>query len=472
MPRVDKATYFKTIGYTPHPRQWLYHNSTARFRTPVCGRRFGKSTMAGRDAEPELLEEKRRIWIVGPTYDLGEKEFRVIWDDMIVKLGFGRHKRVKKAYNKKQGDMYIEFPWQTRIEVRSADHPENLVGEALHRVIMSEAAKHREETFDKYIRPALADYRGIADFPTTPEGQNWLHRIWQLGQNPNFPEYESWRFPSWDNPVLYPGGEQDPEILLIKRTTPDPAWFEQEIAADFTAFSGKIYREFQESTHVRTVKYNPALPNYIAFDFGYNAPLAAVEFQVDPWDNILIWREHYLAQTMLEDHLAIMRGRDQPPGYKIDLCFGDHADPEACMYITRHFAPCISDPMAKDNWRQGVELVMKFLKMRQIGEADEFGTPLEAPGLLVDHSCPNLIREFNNYKASPGTHGRNPRSPRELPQQIDDHALDALRYGLMHLYELGANRHLNEVMNIRELRDANRSAGVGDGGYFRSGVNF
>src|SRR6266542_1190862 len=111
---IDRAAYFDLIGYKPHAGQWKYHNSKARFRCPCCGRRFGKSTMASRDLEPKLLQPKKRFWIVGPTYDLGEKEFRVIWDDMIVKLRLGRDKRVKKAYNRRSGDMYIEFPWQTR----------------------------------------------------------------------------------------------------------------------------------------------------------------------------------------------------------------------------------------------------------------------------------------------------------------------------------------------------------------------
>ena len=171
---LAKAKYFQTIGYTPHPKQWLYHNSEARFRVPVCGRRFGKSMMAGKDLQPDLFLPNQRFWIVGPTYDLGEKEFRVIWDDLIIAQELGKDKRIKKAYNKRSGDMYIEFPWKTRLEVRSADHPENLVGEALNGVIVSEAAKHKVDTWERYIRPALADKQGWATFPTTPEGQNWL----------------------------------------------------------------------------------------------------------------------------------------------------------------------------------------------------------------------------------------------------------------------------------------------------------
>src|SRR5689334_14508409 len=112
---IDKMAFFNRIGYTPHSKQMLYHKSKARFRLPCCGRRMGKSTMAARDLEPELFMADRRYWIVGPTYDLAEKEFRVIWNDLIIGLGMGKDKRIKKAYNKRSGEMYIEFPWQTRV---------------------------------------------------------------------------------------------------------------------------------------------------------------------------------------------------------------------------------------------------------------------------------------------------------------------------------------------------------------------
>jgi hypothetical protein len=397
--------------------------------------------MAGRDLEPKLFMPKKRYWIVGPTYDLGEKEFRVIWDDLIIASGLGRDKRVQRRYNKRSGEMYIEFPWQTRVEVRSATHPETLVGEGLDGVIMSEAAKHKKESWERFIRPALSDKRGFADFPTTPEGHNWYYELFLMGLNPDMEDFESWRFPSWENPIIYPGGREDPEILLLEKTTV-PEWFMQEIGADFASFVGKIYEEFDESTHVKTFPYNPAWPNYIAFDWGFVNPLAAIEFQVDPWDNIWVWREHYASYMTLEEHLAILKNRPQPPGYRIDMAFGDAADPEAAAYVTQHFVPCLAEPDAKKNWREGIDLVKTFMKMRQIGEADEYGTPLEAPKFFVHFNCKNMIREFNNYRAAEGTSAKNAK---EIAQGVDDHTLDALRYGLMHIFKLGAKHHLSEV---------------------------
>lgn len=412
--------------------------------------------MAGKELQPRLFEPYKTFWIVGPTYDLGEKEFRVIWDDLIVKQQLGRDSRVKKAYNKKQGHMFLEFPWHTRLEVRSADHPENLVGEALDHVIMSEAAKHKEETWERFIRPALADKRGSADFPTTPEGFNWLYATWMFGQDPEFPDYESWRFPSWDNDAVYPGGYDDPEIQLLLQTM-RPEQFLQEIAADFSSFVGKIYPEWDVTKHVGSVKFNPAWPNYMAFDFGYTNPLAAIEFQVTPWDEIRVWREHYQAFTTLGEHIRILKAREQPEGYHLDMAFGDAADPEAGVQISIDLVGCWTLPEAKENWRDGVDLVASFLKDRDTGlVSDEYGTPLTTTGMLVDHSCKSLIHEFNNYKSNAPVKGRNVP---EFGNKVEDHALDALRYGLMHVFKLGAHHHLSEVYQ-------GESGGSKDGGSF------
>lgn len=485
---VDKAKYFERIGYQPHPKQWLYHRSNKRFKVAVCGRRFGKSSMAARDLEPELHVPDRRYWIVGPTYELAEKEFRYIWRDIIVGLRYGRDKRVKKAYNKRSGEMYIEFPWGTRLECKSAKYPETLVGDGLHGVIMSEAAKHNRNTWEQYIRAALADYKGWATFVTTPEGFNWLYDLWMLGSArvDEFPDFDSWSFPSWENPYVYPGGRTDPEIKLIEGTTA-PEWFLQEYGAQFGAFVGKIYAEFDPALHIKKHTFNPNWPNYIAFDWGFTNPLAAVEFQVDPWDRVYVWREHYRSFLQLGEHIRIMKSREQPEHYHLDVGFGDAADPAAAMTMSQHLVGTWALPEAKENWRQGVDLVKKFLTPRDVISPaglvvieDEYGTPKQEPWLTVDPSCVNLIREFNNYRAA---EARPEVNPREASKKYDDHALDALRYGLMHIFELGCASKLSDVYTADEFLDrldrddyeryAGPTGDAGDvGGFFSTHMDF
>jgi hypothetical protein len=476
---------FKSIGYSPHREQQRFHDSDARYRVACCGRRFGKSTMAARDLEPYLLDISQRymFWSVGPTYDLGEKEFRVVWNDLMIKQGLGKDKRVKRSYQKKQGNMYLEFPWGTRYEVRSADKPDYLVGEALDGVIVAEAAKQSRETWTKYLMPSLSDKRGFATFPTTPEGYNWLYDMHMDGQNPAYPDSASWQFPSWANHVIYPGGRQDPEILRLERTLSSDE-FEQEIGANFSSFVGKIYGEFDEKLHCRNIEFNPALPNYIAFDWGFTNPLAAVEFQVDADDNIYVWRVHYKAWMTLHDHLEMMQARPQPPGYHIDLCFGDPANPEKILEVSKDFAPCMGNPECKTDWSEGIMLVKRFLKPRKTGLLDQYGDEILLPKFFVDFSCVDMIREFNNYKSKNAPKGRN--AP-ELPSGIDDHCMDGIRYGLMHLFRLGAAYHLTDVADsngldsralavvegdMTEIDSWGAAEEAGVTGFFTTGVQF
>jgi len=452
------------VGYTPHRKQWLYHNALQRFKAPVCGRRFGKSTMAGMDVSPELFIPDRWYWIVGPNYDLAEKEFRVVWE-CLRKLGVLKSKEVKSAYNKKGGDMYIKLPWRTMLEVKSAQHRETLVGEGLDGAIMSEAAKHHPDTWNRFVRPSLGDKMGWASFPTTPEGQNWLYSdVWQYGLKGRIKDYVSWRFPSWENEAIYGPegpftGYNHPEIQLLLQTL-SQAEFDQEIAALFTAFVGRIFDEFDETIHVSDVEYDPNLPNYAMFDFGFVNPLACIEVQITPQDEVRVWREHYKSHWLLQQHLDYITGKDpgdssleprvDPPGYRgIDMAFGDAADPEAVETINQYGIPCIAEPEAKSNWRQGIDLHKSFLRAHPIpGAEDAWGAPVYRTHLQVDRKCRNTIREYNNYKAKQGTTtGRNPQTAKEEGQKIDDHAMDAIRYGLMHIYELGCTSHLSDVMS-------------------------
>lgn len=465
---MNRHGLFKKIQYEPHAGQQEFHNSPARFRMACCGRRYGKSTMAARDLEPHLFDPDKLFWIVGPTYDLGEKEFRVIWDDLMRTLGLGRDKRIKKAFNKKQGTMYIELPWNTRVEVRSADHPENLVGESLDGVIMAEAAKHRHDTWERFVRPALADKRGFATFCTTPEGMNWFYNLWSYGQDPTLPEYDSWRMPSWENTAVFPLGRQDPEILMIENTTSE-AWFNQEYGAEFTAFVGKIYSEWDDLLHVVDYDYNPNWPNYLFIDWGFVNALVFLDVQISPSDDIYIWRETYVSHKRLEEVIQDYKNYTQPPGHHIKYGYADAADPEAIATVNFKLGPCIGLPEAKENWRDGIEWVKKFLKPRPTGLLDEYGVPILRPKLFVDRSCRSTIREFNNYRMKKPS--RSGLDPVEGPEKKDDHAMDAIRYGIMHHFALGADSHLDQVMTVEDINAAKKSsnlprdydlAGVGD----------
>jgi len=375
------------------------------------------------------------IWIVGPTYKTGEKEFRVIYNDIIRKL---RWPKVKKSYNVKQGDMRIEMPWNTILEVVSAERPDSLVGEGLVHAVMAESALHPRHIWDQYIEPALSDNLGSADFPSTPRGNNWYKGLWMIGQMEQETEYQSWRFPTWYNGVKYPGGfdmkckniingRHEPifeckcnrELARIFNKVSEMYWL-QEYGAEFTAVEGKIYKDWDETIHVKKIRYNPAWENWQVYDFGFADPFVCLDVMVDPMDNVYVWREYQKRYLTTYEHIHILAGRDQPDGYHVDRVA---ADPRGADEIsTIELLTGMYVEADEVGWSHGVEAVTRWMKVQQDGK----------PKLFIDPSCTDLIRQIGEL--------HTPKAKREVEKNIqfnpnkraqhdyDDHGPDALRY--------------------------------------------
>lgn len=411
-PNISREALFERLYYNPHSdEQWEIHRSTARFRIPCCGRRWGKSTWASREMTLKMFVPDSVNWIVGPDYSLGEKEFRIVWYDF-QKLGLLKY--CSKSNNVKQGNMRIHFKeLNSLLEVKSAERPDSLVGEGLDHVIMSEAAKHKMSTWQMYIEPALSDKRGSADFPSTPQGFNWFKGMYDLGLDPNQPEYDSWHFPTWTNTYSFPGGYDDPELVRIRGNHTNMFW-DQEYAAKFTAYEGLIYQDFDPQIHVRPIAYQPQWSNYLALDFGYTDPTVCYDIMVNPFDQrVYVWREYVKTQTTYSEHGRILKNRENPANYHVDEAFGDPRGAEPIATLSFWLGYIAANAVG---WSLGVEAVANALKVRPDGE----------PGLIIDPSCRELIRQMQALRAKGSvTEGRN-----ERPGQYDgdDHGPDALRY--------------------------------------------
>ena len=425
------------VGFDPHStgqREFLFSN--ARFNIPCCGRRWGKSQAAARRLTYKSFVPNSYNWIVGPTYGLGEKEFRVVYSDY-KKLGLLKY--CKKAYNKKQGDMRIATPWDSVIEVVSAEKQDSLLGEGLSHAIMSEAAKHSRSTWEQYVEPALSDLLGTADFPSAPKGFNWYHGLWLLGQKATssetyHPDYKSWQFPSWTNPVRYPGGLDNAEIQRIKQLV-SKVWFDQEYGASFTTISGAIYEEWDEKVHVTPLEYQPQLPNYLALDYGFVNPFVGLDIQVSPSDDIFIWREYYGRYKSTVEHGHEIRDRANPPDYAVQARWGDPrgADEAAILSTILGYVGSFHVP-----WKPAVEQIKRMLKPRP-------------PRLYIDPSCVNLIREMGQLHVKPPSRNANAPDINEqqgdgnIQHKVDDHACDALRYFVGPHFVAGAGSSLADV---------------------------
>lgn len=431
-PGIDSATLYKKLEFDPHSEgqsEYLYSN--ARFNVPCCGRRWGKSQAAGHRMTAKMFAKDTYNWIVGPTYKLGEKEFRVVYNDFR-KLGILKY--CKKSYNAKQGDMRIKTPWNSILECVSAEKQDSLLGEGLTHVIMSEAAKHQRSTWEQYIEPALSDLLGTADFPSTPQGFNWFHGLWALGQMSAQTNYRSWRFPTWTNTARYPGGFENEEIQRIKRLVSE-IWFNQEYGAMFTAMTGAIYPEWDETIHVQQHVFNPQWLNFLAFDYGFANPFVCLDIQVGPSDQVVVWREYVRQYVATMEHGQYLKNRTNPAGYRVDGLWGDPrgADEAATLALTYDFVNSFDVP-----WKSGVEEIKRMLKTRP-------------PQITFDPSCTNTIRSVSQLHVRPVARGTNSQElqeqigDRNIQHKIDDHPADALRYFIGPYFVAGAGAHLSDL---------------------------
>lgn len=461
-PGINDEAYYTKVGFKPHsPGQAEYLYSKVRFNIPCCGRRYGKSLPAGHRVGFKAFKPETWNWIIGPTYKLGEKEFRVVWSDY-QKLGILKYCR--KAYSPHQGDMYIVTPWGSHIEVVSADKPDSLLGEALSHACMSEAARHHRATWEQFVEPALSDMRGSCDFPSTPQGYNWYHGIYMLGQeaqlNPNLAGlYKSWNFPTWENKIRFPGGYDDPEIQRVRKVA-SPQWFNQEYGAMFTTRTGAIYDEWDEGVHVAPCRYDPRYPNYLAFDYGFSNPFVCLDIQVIPggmdhsdypqgysqgYPIVRVWREYYKSGVSTMEHGIYLRDRENPSDYKVDAMWGDPrgADESATLALT------IGHVGFEDvKWKLAVEQIKRMLQHRPPNPAA--GEPGKPPQIIVDPSCKNLIRQMSTLHVK--EMGRQAKFDLQelqgdgnIQHKVDDHAADAFRYFIGAYFVAGAGMHLSDI---------------------------
>lgn len=448
------------INWNPHPGQLEIAENSSRHKVVAAGRRFGKSDLGGHDLVPEaflayaqreqLLEESKRreFWIVGPEYSDAEKEFRVVWNNLKkLEVPFDR----PGSYNDPiSGSLHISL-WGGAFQVhgKSAKYPDTLVGEGLRGVILSEAAKLKEKVWIKHIRPTLADYDGWSLHTSTPEGRNWFYDNWVRGQSSKHPDWASWRMPAWRNPYVYKTPTIDShvkrlqEMMRVSRRSAlelknryrlrvdkeviammddqSEESFNQEIAADFTEFVGRVFKGFDEEIHVKDIEYNPAWQTYAACDYGFTNPNVWLLIQVGPWGDIHVIDEIYEEGLTVEEFGDEIIRRGMNPG-SLRAFYPDPADPGSTRQLEKKLkVRAVSATGGEIKHR--VDAIRKALKIRN-GHLP-YDHPERIPQLIFSRRCTKGIYEMQAYRY-PEKKDQNSTLAAETPMKKDDHVPEAL----------------------------------------------
>lgn len=220
--------YIATIKFSPHPGQALVQKSKARFRIVIAGAKWGKTTLGIAEAIRYAGRPNTLIWWVAPYFDtvrIAVREFERICPKVLAKV-----------HGRDMFNQTARFINGSEIWFKSADNPASLLGVGLDLVVLDEAARIKQNTWEAYIRPRLSDPKrlGHALIISTPKGYNWIYELFLKGKRGE-PGYESWNFASRENPFF-----REEEWEQAKRDLPYRI-FLQEYEGKFISDLGGLF---------------------------------------------------------------------------------------------------------------------------------------------------------------------------------------------------------------------------------------
>ena len=394
--------------YNPHPAQKEIIQDSHRFKTIVCGRRFGKTVFAVNELLYEALNTPNgRFWYVAPTYSQAKM---IAWRMLSEQLRKLPPELIKKKH---ESELYVEVGNGSLIELKGADKEDSLRGVGLHGVVLDEFATIKPNVFDEIIRPALSDYQGWAIFIGTPKGYNHFHEYYKLGLKDN-DEWKSFHYTSYDNPHV-----PNSEIEKAKNDMGEDL-FEQEYMGNFTRMEGMVYKEWNRAYHLMPEwKPDPGSEVWRTMDFGATNPTVCLWIHVNNEDEVIVFDEYYQTEQTIDFHAGVLLSKHSEFDYR--LTFGDPSGKQEMLdYATRglYITPAVKTAPGDQGWViSGINEIKALLKVNPSNGR---------PKLFITENCVNFIREFENYRWAVAP--KNPNAPvRDVPIKVDDHGPDALR---------------------------------------------
>ena len=228
----------------------------------------------------------------------------------------------------------------------------------------------------------------------------------------------------WDNPTLV---EANPEYIEQLKTLPEHLR-KAFLDGDWNVFAGQAFPEFRTGRHITEPFPIPdSWTRFVCMDWGFSKPYAVYWCAVD-FDNVIyVYRELYGCKKGMPDTGTQETAREVAKHVKeietpIEKTSYRVADP-AIWAKTGHDGPSIGEAFGEagihwtraDNDRlQGKQQF--HLRLRGYGE--------DQPGLKIFSTCEHFIRTFPALCY-------DEKKVEDVDTTQEDHAYDALRYGLM-----------------------------------------
>lgn len=335
-----------------------------------------------------------------------------------------------RSYNKAEGELTLEngftfylIPSDDEEKLRSLNaglvHIEEASGihENIYTQILTRMRDHA--TQDKLVvvcsNPSLGwikdvFYDNIArSNPKHPEHEQY---------NPNIKTY-IWK--SYQNPYL-------PKDFIENISKGKAEWWKKRyIDGSFDQVEGAVYPRVGEAI-IKAQSVSDKWERIVSLDHGLRNPTALLIGAIDPQTgNVHIFKEYYKANTLVPEHAKnirqILEEEKVTAGNTrfmvIDPSAKNKTDPingKSVQSLYQEYGLFFQP--ANNNIEAGILKVNAYIELSR---------------LKIHDTCPNLIRELQNYQYPDVEENPKDKDLKEKPIKHNDHAADALRYMLMRL---------------------------------------
>ena len=417
-------------GKIVHKKQLKFHKSKKRNRWVFGGNRTGKTECGAvetvwlaRGSHPFKPNKPNTTgWVVSLSFQVQrdvaqQKILHYLNPDWIAEVVMLEGRKGSPASGIIDYIMIKNvFGGLSKIAFKSCDQGrEKFQGASLDYVWFDEEPP--KDIYDE-CRMRVLDKRGEIFGTMTPlKGLTWVYD--QIYLNPRS-DKEIWcQFMDWsDNPYL------DKEEVQMLKSAMSESELRSRCFGRFQVNGGAVYDEFDESIHV-IEPFDVPLDwfDMISIDPGLNNPLSAHWYARDFDGNVFVIAEHYEARQTVEYHATKIREMCRRLRWPANSSGNfealiDSAANQRTLASEKTVSELFSDNGIAVNSRVNKDL------FTGINRVKSYLKPIDGrPKLYIFKTCVNLIRELKGYYWGSG----------EAPLKKDDHALDELRYYIMHV---------------------------------------
>jgi phage terminase large subunit len=197
--------------------------------------------------------------------------------------------------------------------------------------------------------------------------------------------------------------------------------------ADWDIFEGQFFSRWRHHVHVIEPFEIKEWPRFVGVDFGTTNPFCALFLAVDYNETVYVYREIYEAGLNATQQAKLILSK-LAPKEKITMYLADPSmwtkNQMGSLNSLRsvqdyYFDAGVSLFKANNNRLSGANVVREYLEWEENG--------VKQPKLKIFNTCKNLIRTIPTLV-------HDDLRPEDVDTSGEDHAYDALKYGLTYVY--------------------------------------